>query len=60
MYRFVNKGIVDVIVGEMFFHPDDENDETTKARSLVVSSRILLDPRRTRRTRIFRPIAIAL
>ena len=36
VHFFVNKDIVDVIVGEMLFHPDDANDETTKERALSI------------------------
>ena len=36
MHRCVNKNIVDVIVGEMFFHPDDLNKEITKEQALAI------------------------
>ena len=36
MYHFVNKSIVDVIIKEILFHPDNANDETTKGRALAI------------------------
>ena len=36
LYGMVNKSIVDVIIGEMLFHPDDGYDDVTKERALAV------------------------
>jgi hypothetical protein len=36
VHHFVNKDIVDVIIGEMLFHPDDSNDEITKGRAMAI------------------------
>ena len=38
---FVNKGIVDIIIGEMHFHPDDSNDEVTKERALAIFENVI-------------------
>jgi hypothetical protein len=36
VHFFVSKGIIDIIIGEMLFHPDDSNDEVTKERALAI------------------------
>ena len=33
---FIDKGIVDVIIGSMLFQDDDSNDEITKERALSI------------------------
>ena len=40
---FVDKGFVDVIIGNMLFQDDDSNDETTKERALSIFEDVL-DP----------------
>ena len=35
VHYFVNRDVVDVIIGDMLFHPDDSNDEVTKERALA-------------------------
>ncbi|OAE29441.1 hypothetical protein AXG93_4548s1190 [Marchantia polymorpha subsp. ruderalis] len=41
LHLFVNKSIVDVIINEMLFHPDDSNDEITKERALNIFEDVL-------------------
>ena len=41
MHWFVNKNIIDVIIGEMLFHPDDSNEEVTKERALAIFEDVL-------------------
>ena len=36
MYQFVNKSIVDVIVVNLLFYPEDSNDKVTKERALDI------------------------
>ena len=36
VHYFANKGIVDIIIGEMLFHPDNSNDDVTKERALAI------------------------
>ena len=36
LHWFVNKNIIDVIIGEMLFHPDDSNKEVKKERALAI------------------------
>lgn len=43
VHHFVNKEIVDVIIGEMLFHPDDSNTEITKERALAIFEDMGLD-----------------
>ena len=38
---FVDKGFVDVIIGNMLFQDDDSNDETTKERALSIFEDVL-------------------
>jgi hypothetical protein len=41
VHWFVNKHIVDVIIGEMLFHPDDSNEAVTKERALAIFEDVL-------------------
>ena len=42
-HEFIRKEIVDVIIGEMFFHPDDGNEEIMKERALKIFSEVEVD-----------------
>ena len=41
VHHFVNKEIVDVIIGEMLFQPDDLSDNITKERALVIFDNVV-------------------
>ena len=40
-HYFADKGIVDIIIGEMLFHPDDSNDDVTKERALAIFGNVI-------------------
>ena len=41
VHYFANKDIVDIIIGEMLFHPDDSNDDVTKERALAIFENVI-------------------
>ena len=58
MYYYVNNSIVNVIVGEIIFHPEDANDETTKERDLSIFEDVV-GPKENEQDSDFGPTASA-
>ena len=43
MHHFINKGMVDIFVGEIIFHTNNSNDDITKEQSLAIFEDVVGD-----------------